>query len=147
MTALTREFGLVGLNGLDFILLEDQVWPIEINPRYTASMELIELATGLSVFDWHVRSIREGKLPPIDADERRGNPTYYGKTILYAERPCRAPDTTGWAERGIRDIPFPGEEITRGSPICTLLATGTTASACHASLVDKAEQLKGELYA
>lgn len=146
VTALTREFGLVGLNGLDFVLCDGRVWPLEVNPRYSASMELIEAARGCSAFDWHVRSAWRGELP----DLRRGclpGGAVYGKTILYAERDCRAPDTRDWAERGIRDVPFPGEAIARGDPICTLLGRAATADACYAGLVDKAEELKGVLYA
>lgn len=151
VTALTREFGLVGLNGLDFVLSQGRAWPVEVNPRYSASMELVELATGLSMFDWHVRSTRDGELPGASdvshSPRSAGGPEYYGRAILYAERDCRAPDTTGWADRGIRDVPFPGEWIAKGSPICTLLASGATAGACHAGLAEFAEHLKGELYA
>lgn len=150
-TALTREYGLVGLNGLDFVLSDGQAWPVEVNPRYCASMELIELASGLSMFDWHVRATRDRELPDADAVLRGrgsgGRPACWGKAILYAERDCRAPDTRSWTDRGIRDVPFPGEEIARDSPVCTLLASGATAGACLVSLGNLAEHLKGELYA
>ncbi len=152
-TALTREFGLVGLNGLDFVLCDGRVWPLEVNPRYSASMELIEAAWGLSMFDCHVRAVLHGDLPdPGRADVAGGrasdpNGSTYGKAILYAERDCRAPDTRNWAERGIRDVPFPGEAIVKGSPICTVLSSAATADACYAGLVEGAEALGGELYA
>lgn len=146
-TALTREFGLVGLNGVDFILAEGQAWPVEVNPRYTASMELMEWATGFSMFDWHVRAVCEDVLPVPAVVQHAQNQAYYSKAILYAERDCRAPDLSDWADRGIRDVPFPGEEIPAGSPVCTVLASNTTPDACYARLMRKVEQLKGELYA
>src|SRR5688500_14607466 len=40
--AVVTEFGLVGLNGIDFIAQGGVVYPIEVNPRYSASMELLE---------------------------------------------------------------------------------------------------------
>lgn len=154
--SLTREFGLVGVNGLDFVLKEGQAYPVEINPRYSASMELIEMAYGLSIFALHVRAVLEGELPDFDLAVRSNDfrrlksslqTVFHGKAILYAERDCRAPDTRGWPERGIRDVPFPGETISRGSPVCTVLATGSTREDCYAGLVAQAEEVKGELYA
>ena len=152
-TALTREFGLVGLNGLDFVLCDGRVWPLEVNPRYSASMELIEAAWGLSMFDCHMRAVLHGDLPdlgrgPVAGERTIGpNRSIYGKAILYAARDCRAPDTRGWAERGIRDVPFPGEAIVKGSPVCTVLSCAATVDACYAGLIEKAETLGGELYA
>src|SRR5262249_21663001 len=37
--ALVQEFGLQGLFGVDFILRDEQPWPVEINPRYTGAVE------------------------------------------------------------------------------------------------------------
>lgn len=142
--ALTREFGLVGVNGFDFVLNEGRVIPVEVNPRYSASMELIEWAYGLSIFDLHVRAITRGELPGGEPGAGQG---FYGKAIVYAEKEGRAPDTTGWLERGIRDVPFPGEGLRQGGPICTVLASAPTRDACFASLVAQARALIGEVYA
>ena len=146
---LTREFGLVGVNGLDFLLKDGQVYPLEVNPRYSASMELIELAYGLSVFDLHVRAIMQQVLPDFDLARAgwKTGPRFYGKTILYAEREGRAPNTQDWSERGIRDVPFPGEDLTGGGPICTILVSAPTRDNCFAMLVAQAKTLKGEIYA
>ena len=43
--------GLRGLIGLDFRLERDKLWLTEVNPRYTASVEVIELATGRSLLN------------------------------------------------------------------------------------------------
>ena len=43
-----RAFGLVGLFGVDLILRDGEPWPVEVNPRYTASVEVLELALGTS---------------------------------------------------------------------------------------------------
>lgn len=154
--ALTREFGLVGVNGFDFVLNEGRVIPVEVNPRYSASMELIEWAYGLSIFDLHVRAITQGELPEFNLATAslpsslgggvRGE-GFYGKAIVYAEKEGRAPDTTGWLERGIRDVPFPGEGLRQGGPICTVLASAPTRDACFTSLVAQAKALIGEVYA
>ena len=41
-----ERFELVGLFGVDFMLDGEEVWTIEVNPRYTASVEIVERCTG-----------------------------------------------------------------------------------------------------
>ena len=64
---LVREFGIKGLFGFDFINNSDGVFPIDINPRVTASAELYESAFGhdgeiKSLIDLHVKSCSGGFL-------------------------------------------------------------------------------------
>ena len=42
--ALANEFPLSGLFGVDAIVVDRAVWPVEVNPRYTASVEILERA-------------------------------------------------------------------------------------------------------
>ncbi len=143
---VTRKFGLTGVNGLDFILRGDQPWVTEVNPRYSASMELIERAYGLPIFDLHVRAVLEGKLPEFDLGPRLVDGPFCGKTILFSEKDANAPDTRSWIAEGIRDVPLPGEHLARGSPICTLLASAPTREGCLDGLTSQAETVKGEIY-
>jgi uncharacterized protein len=46
------------------------------------------------------------------------------KLVLFADRDLRAPDPAWWPDGLARDIPHAGELIRRGSPVCTLVATG-----------------------
>ena len=46
-TVLAQAFRLVGLFGVDGVLDAERFWPVEVNPRYTASVEVLEGATGL----------------------------------------------------------------------------------------------------
>ncbi len=143
---LTRSFGLVGVNGFDWILADGEVVVLEVNPRYSASMELIEQAYGLPIFDLHVRAVLEGQLPSFDLAAHVGKGPFCGKAILYARERFYAPDTRDWLQRGIRDVPHPGEEMPRGGPVCTLFASAPTRDECFAELVVFAETLKGEIY-
>ncbi|MGC8873735.1 MAG: ATP-grasp domain-containing protein [Chloroflexia bacterium] len=142
---LTQTFHLVGVNGFDFIL-SDEIVLLEVNPRYSASMELVEQAYGLPVFKLHMQAVLEGRLPDFDLAAPLSEGPFYGKAILYAREGFRAPDTRDWLHRGIRDVPHPGEEMPRGGPVCTLFATAPTRDACFAGLVELAETLKGEIY-
>ena len=53
---LAASYRLVGLFGVDFILSDGQPWPVEINPRYTASVEVLELALRRSLLAEHRRA-------------------------------------------------------------------------------------------
>lgn len=128
----TRAFGLVGLNGLDFVLRDDEAFVLELNPRYSASMELIQRAGVKELFALHAAACR-GSLP---ASLPRLRPGVWGKAVLWGRRSVVAPPTRPWLARDdIRDVPFPGERIRRGSPICTVFGHGRDAGACGAALV------------
>jgi uncharacterized protein len=134
--AVTAEFGLRGLNGIDFVLRDGRPVLVEVNPRYCASMELWDRATGQSAFALHLAACR-GALPepgPVAAG-------VWGKAIVYAPRDVEVGDTVPWAERGVRDVPAPGSVIRADHPICTILAEGPTRAACDAGLRRDAEAI------
>jgi uncharacterized protein len=135
--ALTEEFGLIGLNGVDFVLRGTRPVIVEVNPRYSASMELVESATGIPLFGLHLASC-EGRLPdPETAAAALGltaETCFRGKAIVYARESVSVADPLGWIERGVRDVPHLGEVIARGHPICTVLASGPSREVCLANL-------------
>jgi predicted ATP-grasp superfamily ATP-dependent carboligase len=136
--ALTRKYGLRGLNGFDFVLREDgHPVLVEVNPRYCASMELVERASGASLFGLHLAAC-QGRLP-TSFDEAPG---IWGKAIVYATRTVAVPDTTAWLAQGVRDVPHPGEVIPAGHPICTVLASGPTRSRCDTALRTEAARIR-----
>lgn len=132
---VTREFGLVGLNGIDFVAREGVPWPIEVNPRYSASMELLERAADVSLFALHADACG-GRLPAAaPAAPRR----VHGKAIVFARRPIAAGDTRRWLrDDTIADVPQPGERIPRGRPICTVFASARSEFACRDALAGRA---------
>ncbi len=136
---VTRAFGLIGVNGIDFIARRGVPHGIEVNPRYTAAMELVERAYGVSVFDVHAKACM-GVLPTFDlAAARRRAPEAVGKAILYARRPVAVGDTRLWlADRDVRDISPPGTRFAPRDPICTIFARGRTAAGCHSALARRA---------
>lgn len=132
--AVTEEFQLVGVNGIDFVACGGVPYPIEVNPRYCASMELVERAQGLSIFTVHARASR-GSLPTEPVV-----PTLVdGKAIVFARRDVILGDTRPWVERDfLADIPHPGEKIGQGHPICTVYARAGDAATCYQTLRKRA---------
>jgi uncharacterized protein len=134
-TVLSRELHLVGLNGLDFVAHKGVPYPTEVNPRYSASMELVERGQGRSMFEIHARASR-GILP----DPSPGGPlVVHGKAIVFARRDVVLGNTRPWlADRSLADIPHPGERIRRGRPICTVFAHARVGAACRRLLIRRA---------
>jgi predicted ATP-grasp superfamily ATP-dependent carboligase len=140
--AVTGAFGLVGLNGIDFVLREGEPYVLEINPRYCASMELMERGGGISVFEAHVSACGSA-LPSLDLAPTR---EVLGKAILYARRDVVVGDSRRWLLRDdVRDVPFPGDRIRRGHPVCTVFARGADSVTCYGRLVAAALALEREL--
>jgi predicted ATP-grasp superfamily ATP-dependent carboligase len=137
--ALTQAFGLVGLNGIDFVVHGEQVSILEVNPRYSASMELVEDALKVPLLAWHTAGCRHQSLPLVpDRYDRK----VFGKAIVYARRDGTLPDTTHWLARGWRDVPHAGGPITTGLPICTVTAVGRDQEHCYAQLLAEADDVR-----
>ncbi|MEX2142153.1 MAG: ATP-grasp domain-containing protein [Pirellulales bacterium] len=160
-SALARECGLVGLFGVDAILNAQNVWPVEINPRYTASIEVLERASAVRTqtrrphrllsIEWHEAACCFQQLPPPLGQSAE---TTAGKLIYYARRDglfSRA--AAQWAvERNlaqsrptVADIPAAGTPFRQGQPVLTLLADGPSAASVCAELSRAAEELETEL--
>ena len=138
--AVTELFGLVGVNGLDFVTVDGTPQAIEVNPRYTASMELVERAHGLSIFGIHARACA-GELPDFDLAGSH-LPGVFGKAVVYARRDVMPEHTHHWLDDAdLGDVPPSGEWIARGRPICTIFARARTVAGCHAALARRARAL------
>ncbi|MCL7412812.1 MAG: ATP-grasp domain-containing protein [ANME-2 cluster archaeon] len=77
---LAIEFQLMGSNGVDFIITEQGPVVLEINARFQGSIDTVENATGINVFQAHIDAF-ENILP---APARYRN--YSIKTIFFASR-------------------------------------------------------------
>jgi predicted ATP-grasp superfamily ATP-dependent carboligase len=147
-SAAAASFGLVGLNGVDFIAAAGAAHPIELNPRWSGAMELVERACGVSLFRMHADACARAVLPDFDLRHARRGARAVGKAILFAREAVTTGDTRRWlADASVRDVPQPGEHIAAGRPICTILADGDDAVGCYAALVRRAERLYASLTA
>jgi len=152
-TVLRGNFELIGLFGVDLIDDGHQFWPLEVNPRYTASVEVLELATGRPLMADHVRACRPaGNFPSdrsLDSRPARWSATEWpmvGKAIVYARRPftVTAPRARRFGElhqhrpmRWAADLPFSGATIPSGAPILTVFASGQTLESIRTTLRER----------
>lgn len=119
LDALVAATGLVGLNGLDFILQGNRWLALELNPRPTATMELYDPDYSRGLFGWHLRACR-GRLPARPAAPRARR----AHMVVFAAEPGRAAGMQfpAWC----RDVPMPGVRFDRGDPVCTVHAAART---------------------
>ncbi len=129
---VTRETGWHGLWQADFIVAEDW-YLIEINPRWTAGMEILELASGLSLWRGETATFRERlylgnrmlqkRILYADSDTRLSESEIEslksGKgEFLGSKTPINEEYESYW----FSDIPHAGEMIPQGAPICTMMS-------------------------
>jgi predicted ATP-grasp superfamily ATP-dependent carboligase len=133
--AASTDLGLRGLIGIDFILKDGLAWPVEINPRYTASVEVLERALGHALLLDHARVFD----PQRDVSLRHPSPRHriVGKAVvianhsgLFRAQPGCLYDLGSTTVPKVADIPDVGAEIRSGEPVMTVFGVGRTISTC-----------------
>jgi uncharacterized protein len=139
---LARRFGLVGLFGVDLILKDDEPWSVEVNPRYTASVEVIELSTGRALLRNHQEAC-EGTMLSIDRPTPASAPRFVAKEILFAEGDGvfdvpegDVPVPGPFVVPTIADVPARGTRFLPGEPILTVFAEAASRSECLGKLAE-----------
>jgi predicted ATP-grasp superfamily ATP-dependent carboligase len=140
---LAAAFGLVGWFGVDYVLQHGIPWPVEVNPRYTASVELHELAAGRPLVREHRAACEGHDQPAGEPPSRQRRPARAAaKWIVYASGRLVVPEIAADpppmdgldAFATVADVPAPGTIIEAGEPVMTLLARDSDAGACEARL-------------
>lgn len=149
---LAKRFGLIGIAGVDAVIAENRVWPVEVNPRYTASVEVLERVADLKTIAMHVRACRDGILPRRpNAHGRR----YSGKAIIYADETVTVSErflhfvgqlNKRSRKRAVADIPRVEQQINAGAPVATVLADSNSLPALRRRLESSVRRVRDVLY-
>jgi len=138
--AIAPACGLVGLFGVDLVLRDGDPWPIEVNPRYTASVEVLEWALGRSLLSEHLAAF--GRTGGGEGHPGPAAP-FVAKAIVAAARPFAWP-SPGLAEPGdprrfpdVADLPAPGTSFGAGDPVVTVFARGDSPAECRRNLAGR----------
>lgn len=132
LSALAEEIvsrlGLVGSNGVDFLLTESGPVVVEVNARFQGSLDTVELSTGMNVFQAHLESF-EGALPKLPKSQLSA-----GRAILFAKvdlcicqdlRIARIGNAETENGNWVADVPAPGSKIKKSDPVASVLARGS----------------------
>jgi len=127
---LARQFDLCGLFNVDFIRNDAGLWVLEVNPRYSASVEVLERVTGAHFIRPHLAACQQQLLPAVSPP---AGSNFAGKAVVYANRKCRVGSQFAglvdeWNQEGelpgIADLPAAGQSFSRGDPVATVFASG-----------------------
>ncbi|MBA3480205.1 MAG: ATP-grasp domain-containing protein [Pirellulales bacterium] len=134
---LSRRFQLRGLVGVDLVIANNRAWVLEINPRYSASVEVIERITGRSAIAEHVAAcggaVRSESRSATARTADGSNALAYGKAVLFAKHDVTiTPAFYQWAiaqasveleQCRLADIPEAGQRLSIGQPVLTVFAS------------------------
>ena len=124
--------------GIDLVDGEGFLHLVDLNPRYTASMEVLEHATGRCA---------------LTGLQRAGHtPGVVGKAVYYAPHALRFPEVAAieraievaadpWALPEYADIPAVGSVIEMGHPVLSFFERAADAEACRDALKRRAAEL------
>lgn len=142
--ALAAEFRVRGLFGVDLIIRGEEVWAVDVNPRYTASVEVLERSLNFNAIGLHRATCETSGLPAFETRCA----VHAGKRVLYADQSFEV--TAALADallncRGrelwpaVADIPRRGTSIRAGQPVLTVFAQGDDLAAVDARLQMQAQ--------
>ena len=150
---LAADFELVGLFGVDFILGGETVWTLEVNPRYTASVEIVERFTGISAIAEHVAAceatVPEGKSVDSKPTKSSGKAILFARGDLvisrrFAETSLAKAMESPWPQ--LADVSPAGTSIEAGRPILTVFAEGGDVNEVERRLRQRVAELETEIY-
>jgi predicted ATP-grasp superfamily ATP-dependent carboligase len=151
---LADRFELVGLFGVDLVFDGERVWPIEVNPRYTASMEICERVEGVHVIAAHVAGCTDA---PFNGLQISGDvlKRAHGKVIMFAKQDIVISEEfaamalaealrTHWPT--LADVSPAGTRIDAGRPIFTVFADGADVDEVEQKLRSRVAELEQHIY-
>jgi uncharacterized protein len=124
VAALAMDLDLVGLNSADFLVSDEAVWLIEINPRPGATLDVFE-SEKARLFARHIAAC-DGRLEL--ASSKLG---FKAAEIVYAAHDVVVRGRGDWPDWAL-DRSAAGTRIAAGDPFCTVLGSGATVELARA---------------
>lgn len=124
--------GLRGLGSMDFMLDEEDVLALEINPRLSASFELYD---NPGLLDSHIEACKGGVMALSHSSLEAK-----ACIIHYVEHDSLIPGHVDWPDWAV-DLPPAGSLVRAAEPLCSVLASAKTAALAKALAFARARQL------
>ncbi|KZX15894.1 carbamoyl-phosphate synthase large chain [Methanobrevibacter cuticularis] len=122
---IISNFKLIGSNGVDMILKDENIYIIEVNPRFQGTYECVEEILGINLLDAHIKAC-EGELIKIPSPS-----TYSMKKIIYSSKKIKFNHNINslkekYNNMNIYDIPYNNVIIEKDQPLLTLVSNEKT---------------------
>jgi predicted ATP-grasp superfamily ATP-dependent carboligase len=127
------ELSLVGSNGVDMIHTGEDIYVIEVNPRFQGTFECAENVLGINMVDAHIKACNGTLIETRDPDK------FAVKMVIFAKRRSIAGDLNF---EGVYDIPERNVIIEKDEPAATVVASDKKLE----NAIYKAEQLVEKVY-
>ncbi|WP_292485449.1 ATP-grasp domain-containing protein [Methanohalobium sp.] len=135
---LMLEYDLKGSNGVDFIITENGPVVLEINPRLQGSLDSVELATDMNLFDAHVKSF-SGIFPEItDVKQFAARAVVYSQNDVLINKQI----LNGLIGQNTVDIPDVGHYIGIDEPLTSVVHKGHSRRDVMEKLRTSAEKIR-----
>jgi predicted ATP-grasp superfamily ATP-dependent carboligase len=108
------ELSLVGSNGVDMIHTGEDIYVIEVNPRFQGTFECAENVLGINMVDAHIKACNGTLIETRDPDK------FAVKMVIFAKRRSIAGDLNF---EGVYDIPERNVIIEKDEPAATVVAS------------------------
>ena len=132
---ITAEIGLRGLNSLDCIMHEENLWVLEVNPRLSATFALYDADhAGSMLFEAHMQACMGIMSEPLSQESSQAHLIYYAPFDLTVPAPMEWPD---W----VADVPEPASRVEADEPLCTVSASAAEANQALALARTRVEAL------
>ncbi len=132
--SIAINFGLIGSNGIDFVIGPDGPVVIEINPRFQGTLDTVEGALGINVFDAHVKACHGELIPKLESSR------FAVRLIYFAEHDFEI--TQQLSPPFYMDIPCKGTYIPRGKPVISSIGCGKSRDAAFNAAARRIEAAK-----
>jgi predicted ATP-grasp superfamily ATP-dependent carboligase len=139
---LATAAGLAGWWGADFIIADGVAHLLEVNPRFTAGMELCAKAHGIDLVETQSSAFSGDKCHM----ETGWNGAYHGRKVVYARGDLVFKNPERWFKAGMRDVPVGGKIISKGEPVISVYASAAGHEECMEKLSVKIEEFEREIY-
>lgn len=109
------KLGLIGSNGVDYILHDGELYLIEVNPRLQGTLECAELSLNMNMMEAHLEAC-QGNMIDVHLPQK-----FAVKKIVHAMERSQVGDLSF---QGVYDLPAPEVIIEKGEPIATIINSG-----------------------
>lgn len=109
---LISKFKLLGSNGVDMIINNDNIYIIEVNPRFQGTYEIAENVLNINLLESHIKACNNEL---IDIPKPKG---YSIKKIIYSKEKSMIGNLD---IENVYDIPYEGVIIEKKEPVATII--------------------------
>jgi len=121
--ALTKELGLKGINGFDFVIKDKVPFFMECNPRIPGSIRASELALDLNLLDLHIKSFTIREWKQISKIIKSSTfKSFSTKLVVFTPKTIEKSLINKINHLNfVHDKTEPTRDVFKGEPLCTIL--------------------------